>query len=125
MTQVVELREAARLMRERATSATHAGRRHWRTGTTQLTKSPVVIDDPDTPSVVVETFAERYEAVNDHVAAFASPAVALAVADLLDDQAEYAEMHLKGVPYRVDADWIGRNYRAPLAVARTYLGGAA
>jgi hypothetical protein len=24
---------------------------------------------------------------------------------------------------RVDADWIERNYRAPLAVARTYTGG--
>ncbi|MFG1846703.1 hypothetical protein [Micromonospora carbonacea] len=52
-----------------------------------------------------------------HVASWA-PAVAVAVAGWLEDEA----CRIDDTPYRVDDDWIERNYRAPLAVARAYLG---
>ncbi|MFG2046189.1 hypothetical protein ACGFIW_01995 [Micromonospora sp. NPDC048935] len=40
------------------------------------------------------------------------------VADMLEREAD----ELESVPYRVDTDWIERNYRDPLATARAYLG---
>jgi hypothetical protein len=54
--------------------------------------------------------------MGEHCAAL-TPRVAIFLADWLEDEAE----RLVATPYRVDDDWIERNYRAPLAVARAYL----
>ncbi|MFF0821182.1 hypothetical protein ACFYUR_12425 [Micromonospora haikouensis] len=53
----------------------------------------------------------------EHVSSWA-PSAALAVADWLED----TSYRIDDTPYPVDDDWIERNYRAPLAVARAYLG---
>jgi hypothetical protein len=44
--------------------------------------------------------------------------VAAPLAELLEDEAE----RIEDTPYRVDDEWVERNYRAPLAVARGVLG---
>jgi hypothetical protein len=60
----------------------------------------------------------RGQVVDGNPNPWARPAMDRAVADLLEDEAERAE----DTPYRVDSDWIERNYRAPLTVARAVLG---
>lgn len=103
-------RAAARL-RELAERATHEGRIVWTTGHTLGSRSPVVLDHPDEPSVLIETYAARLEAVNRYVAAV-GPATGLAVAAWLDQAAEA----LIGVDVPDD--------EPALAVARQILGGA-
>lgn len=47
-----------------------------------------------------------------------TPVVAFSVAGWLEDEAD----RIDDTPYLVDDDWVERNYRAPLATARAYLG---
>lgn len=95
------LRDAARLMRERAAAATHDNRDRWQPGKTLTSRSPVIVDNHDQPTVLIETWAPRYEDVNTHLAAIASPIVAAAVADLLDavaDDMDFDGAHLAPRP---------------------------
>ncbi|MFE9850280.1 hypothetical protein ACFYPN_15920 [Streptomyces sp. NPDC005576] len=82
-TPAATLRAAAALLRDRATAAIHDGRTTWSTGHTLGSRSPVVVDDQETPSVLIETFAARLERVNAYLALL-GPATGLALADWLD-----------------------------------------
>ncbi|MFB7312942.1 hypothetical protein [Streptomyces sp. NPDC056192] len=82
-----ELREAAALLRDTATAAIHDDRTTWSTGTTLGSKSPVVVDDQEQPSVLIETYATRLEAVNRYLALL-GPATGIALADWLDAAAK-------------------------------------
>ncbi|MDQ0694272.1 hypothetical protein [Streptomyces sp. W4I9-2] len=78
-----QLRAAAELLRDKATAAIHEGRTTWSIGHTLGSKSPVVVDDPDQPSVLIETYAARLERVNSYLA-LVGPATGLAVARWLE-----------------------------------------
>ena len=81
-----ELRNAASLLRDKATAAVHEGRTTWSTGNTLGSRSPVVVDDQEQPSVLIETYAAQLERVNSYLA-LVGPATGLAVADWLDAEA--------------------------------------
>lgn len=125
-----ELREAASLLRDTATAAIHEDRTTWSTGNTLGSKSPVVLDHPDEPSVLIETYAARLEAVNRYLALL-GPATGIALADWLDAAAESYNALVIGaasVWCRSDeADerdaWVAKQTdRYALAVARKILG---
>jgi hypothetical protein len=101
------LAAAATRLRTAANEAVHNGRTTWMLGNTLGTKTAVVLDDPDKPTVLIETYAERLERVNAYLA-LVGPATSLAVADWLDDAAE-GDAHGEHNPYA-------------LAVARAVLG---
>ncbi|MFJ3289929.1 hypothetical protein ACIPMW_32175 [Streptomyces sp. NPDC086669] len=82
-----ELRTAAQTLCELAERATHEDRPHWNTGHTLGSRSPVVVDHPETPSVLIETYAARLEAVNRYIAAM-DPSVGAALAELLEAEAD-------------------------------------
>ncbi|WP_327259967.1 MULTISPECIES: hypothetical protein [unclassified Streptomyces] len=86
LTPTEELRTAASLLRDKATAAIHEGRTTWATGNTLGSKSPVVVDDQEQPSVLIETYAARLERVNSYLALL-GPATGLALADWLKDSA--------------------------------------
>jgi hypothetical protein len=81
------LAAAAEILRSAATSAIHGGRTSWQLGHTRGTKTAVVLDDPDEPTVLIETYAERLERVNAYLALL-GPATGLAVARMLDQATE-------------------------------------
>ncbi|MGA4900299.1 hypothetical protein ACPCAJ_21195 [Streptomyces griseoincarnatus] len=83
-----ELRQAANNIRELAARAMHEDRARWSTGHTLGSRSPVVVDHPETPSVLIETYAARLESVNRYIAAM-DPSVGAALADWLDQAAHY------------------------------------
>lgn len=83
MTPDVELRAAADRLRDLADRAIHEGRPQWNTGHTLGSRSPVVIDHAETPSVLIESYAARLEAVNRYVAAM-DPALGLTLAAWLE-----------------------------------------
>jgi hypothetical protein len=83
-----ELRTAAARLRELAERATHENGPHWSTGHTLGSRSPVVLDHPEEPSVLIETYAARLEAVNRYIAA-KDPALGTAVAGWLGQAAHY------------------------------------
>ncbi|MCO4699327.1 hypothetical protein LRR80_05421 [Streptomyces sp. RO-S4] len=85
-----ELRTAAARLRELAARAMHEDRPHWNTGHTLGSRSPVVVDHPETPSVLIETYAARLEAVNRYIAAM-DPALGMVLAGWLDQAARYYE----------------------------------
>ncbi|GAA2199844.1 hypothetical protein [Streptomyces bangladeshensis] len=87
MNLATELRTAATTLRELAERAIHENRPHWNTGNTLGSRSPVVIDHPEQPSVLIETWAARLEAVNRYIAAM-DPAVGTLLAQLLDVEAD-------------------------------------
>ncbi|MFB6809440.1 hypothetical protein [Streptomyces sp. NPDC056387] len=87
MTPAEELHAAATLLRDHATEAIHNDRRTWTAGHTLGSASPVVLDDPEHPSVLIETYAARLERVNSYLALL-GPATGLAVADWLDAYAD-------------------------------------
>lgn len=111
MTPADTMRAAARLLRERATAAVHEGRTAWRRGATLRTKSPVVVDDGDQPTVLIETWAKRLEDVNAYLELL-GPAFGLAVAEWLDATAEYCRVSFTQPVH------VGR----AIAVARALLG---
>lgn len=114
-----ELRTAAHILRDRASAAVHEGRTTWSTGNTLGSRSPVVIDDPDTPSVLIETYAARLEAVNRYLALL-GPATGHAMADWLDSTAATIEAVIRN---HEDAAHEGAHWIAPaLAVARAIKG---
>lgn len=130
------LRDAARLIRERAKAATHDNRDRWQLGKTLTSRSPVIVDDHDQPSVLIETWAPRYEDVNTHLTAIASPVVATAIADLLDtvaDDMDFDGAHLAPRPYPDDPAYVVvvhdsgsvlPDWNAAYRLARTYLDNA-
>jgi len=78
-----ELRAAAEHLRALANAAVHDGRHTWTTAATLGSKSPVVVDDEQQPTVLIETFASRLEDVNRYLAAV-DPKAGLLLADLLE-----------------------------------------
>lgn len=115
------LREAETLLRDKATAAIHEGRTTWSTGHTLGSKSPVVVDDPDQPSVLIETYAARLERVNSYLA-LVGPATGLALADWLKDS---STLHLPDTECGYCIPSRNRlNLPCPaLTVARQILGG--
>lgn len=103
------LRTAAEILRHTAQRATHEQGPRWMLGTTDTDKAAVVLDHPDQPTVLIQSYAERLEAVNAYLVRM-HPGVGLALANWLDSAAE-------------DAKQIGPDFRA-LVVARQILGGA-
>lgn len=83
-----ELRTAAEKLRTLATGAAHEDRTRWEIGHTLGSKTRVVLDNHERPTVLIDTWAQHREHVDDYLATFASPAVALAVADWLTEQAD-------------------------------------
>lgn len=77
------LTAAAVRLREAAQEAIHEDRPVWRLGNTLGTKTKVVLDDPDKPSVLIETYAARLERVNRYLT-MVGPNVGLALADWLE-----------------------------------------
>ncbi|MGW7712146.1 hypothetical protein [Streptomyces sp. NPDC054771] len=108
-----ELRQAAVLLRRKATAATHEGRTRWVTGHTLGSRSPVVLDDPEQPSVLIETYAARLESVNRYLALL-GPATGLALADWLETASYYV--------YYVPGPTHPTHVVRALAVARQILG---
>lgn len=108
------LRAAAAQLRDKATAATHEGRTRWATGHTLGSRSPVVLDDPEQPSVLIETYAARLERVNSYLALL-GPATGLALADWLD---AHAEILSTAAQYDPDSSLA----RHAVAVARQILG---
>lgn len=118
------LRRAAAKLRERAQGAVHEDRTTWSTGNTLGSKSPVVVDHPEQPSVLIETYAARLEAVNRYIALI-GPATGLALADWLEYTAQFADLYTdlsraSGVePAEQDHD---KTVQHALAVADAILG---
>lgn len=104
------MRAAAQLLRDLAERAAHEDRTDWFTGHAKGSRSPVVLDHAEEPSVLIETYAARLEAVNRYVAAM-GPRVGVLLAAWLASAAE-------------DAEQIGADPHA-LAVARRLLAGEA
>lgn len=86
------LERAARVVRARAENATHGGNPTWTTSRTLGSNTPVVVDDPTTPAILIETCAPHYERVNDHIILWC-PTTAHLVAEVLERWA-----------------WTGRNF---------------
>ncbi|BCK73951.1 hypothetical protein Srufu_079040 (plasmid) [Streptomyces libani subsp. rufus] len=86
-----ELRAAADKVRALAQAAAPDGRTRWMVGHTLGSKSRVVIDDHEQPTVLIETWAKHREQVDDYLTTFASPIVAEAVADWLETTATYVD----------------------------------
>ncbi|MFC8945945.1 hypothetical protein [Streptomyces rochei] len=84
-----ELRTAATKLRTLAAAAMHDDRPQWQIGHTLSSKTRVVVDNQKRPSLLIETWAPRREQVDDYLVAFASPVVAFAVADWLDQAAHH------------------------------------
>ncbi|WP_329424038.1 hypothetical protein [Streptomyces sp. NBC_01268] len=82
-----EIRAAAKKLRSLATGAAHEDRTRWEVGHTLGSKSRVVVDNHERPTVLIETWAAHREQVDDYLAAFASPAVGLGVAQWLEQTA--------------------------------------
>ncbi|WP_327180429.1 hypothetical protein OG599_35295 (plasmid) [Streptomyces sp. NBC_01335] len=125
------LRAAAARLRDRATAAIHEDRTTWSTGHTLGSRSPVVVDDQETPSVLIETYAARLERVNSYLALL-GPATGLAVADWLDAAAVAHDARVTGAAdvWTDPADtaerdaWVTRQTdQHALALARQILGG--
>ncbi|MGQ4353173.1 hypothetical protein [Streptomyces drozdowiczii] len=125
-----ELRQAASLLRDNATAAIHEGRTTWSTGHTLGSRSPVVVDDQEQPSVLIETYAARLERVNSYLALL-GPATGLALADWLEAAAVTYDATVKGAAgvWSDPADaaerdaWVTKQTdRHALAVARQILG---
>ncbi|MFE1515823.1 hypothetical protein ACFW9I_03140 [[Kitasatospora] papulosa] len=114
-TPAAELRDAANLLRDKATAAIHEGRTTWSTGHTLGSKSPAVVDDQEQPSVLIETYAARLERVNSYLALL-GPATGLALANWLEHQATL----LVAAQQHDPASGLARH---AVAVARQVLGG--
>ncbi|MGW5003254.1 hypothetical protein ACWEP8_37000 [Streptomyces hydrogenans] len=128
-----EIRTAAEKLRALATAATHEDRTRWETGHTLGSKSPVVVDNHERPTVLIETWAAHREQVDAYLTAFASPVVGLAVAGWLDhaadtldgdtyhDISEHPDDDPDEGPQCVDDCGACQDEQAALAVARAIL----
>ncbi|MEU9703055.1 hypothetical protein [Streptomyces sp. NPDC047981] len=88
-TTTAEICAAANKLRTLATAAAHdEDRTRWEVGHTLGSKSRVVVDNHERPTVLIETWAAHREQVDDYLAAFASPAIGLGVALLLERTAD-------------------------------------
>lgn len=76
------LEEASEILRTLTAGAVHEGRTAWKIGHTLGSKSPVVTDDPEKPTVLIETWAARLEDVNAYIATM-GPRVGTELADWL------------------------------------------
>ena len=125
------LREAAALMRERAEAEPATGwvkcdfndgdhRPLWGVANDAFFNPPA---DEDVPWLAIEVHTGT-EATAEHIASW-HPAVALAVADWLDDEANTGEQLrdvLREVEGRDDLNWEYGGLGKAMAVARAYLG---
>jgi hypothetical protein len=66
---------AMTLLKTSAGAAQETDRTRYVQSTTRGSKTPVVVDDIERPSCVIEVFAPRYEFVLEHLALFGSPKV--------------------------------------------------
>ncbi|MFF4989655.1 hypothetical protein ACFY19_20850 [Streptosporangium saharense] len=137
MSPAEELRAAAAHLRQTAAAAVTGDRTRWMVGATLRSKTPVVVDDRDRPTVLIEAFARNYEQVGAWIA-LACPALAEPfgellgqIADGMDDHGaheRYAGTDLGGPDRRrVVADENGRvrhDWTAALDSARVILGTA-
>lgn len=82
-----EIRAAADRLRTLATAAAHEDRTRREVGHTLGSKSRVVVDNHERPTVLIESWAAHREQVDDYLAAFASPVVGLGVALWLEKTA--------------------------------------
>ncbi|MFJ6608157.1 hypothetical protein [Streptomyces lydicus] len=103
------LRTAADKLRTLANAATYEDRTTWTPGHTKGSLSAVILDHPERPGVLIETWASHLEDVNAYIATM-DPALGLVIADWLNSAAE-------------DAEQTGANPHA-LNVARQILGSA-
>lgn len=112
-----QLHAAAEILRHAAQQATHEQGPRWMLGTTVADKAAVVLDHPDEPTVLIQTYAERLEAVNAYLVRV-HPGVGAALADWLDATASEMEA-VAGTEYEYGefASW-----DAALAVARELAG---
>jgi hypothetical protein len=76
---LVEL-AAGKLLKTSASAVQEQGRRRWVQSKTRGSGTPVVVDNVETPSCLIEVFASNYEFVLEHLALIGSPAVGWAVA---------------------------------------------
>ncbi|MGW8762348.1 hypothetical protein ACWGN5_07595 [Streptomyces sp. NPDC055815] len=109
------LRDAAEKLRALAARAVHQDRPRWFLGHTLGSKTPVVLDDHEQPSTLVDVWAERREDVNAYLAAYASPHVARAVADWLGCEAALADEE-RGRP---SCSWCGTDHAQTIAALIT------
>lgn len=127
------LRTAAERLRELAERAIHEERPQWSTGHTLGSRSPVVVDHAESPSVLIESYAARLEAVNRYVAAM-DPALGLALAKWLRETDALHEPQrctdgppdctcTTGCGWCGDEDWPCSDTRNALAVAHHVLEG--
>ncbi|WP_159073506.1 hypothetical protein [Streptomyces sp. RTd22] len=75
---LVEL-AASKLLKTSSGATQEQGRDRYVQSKTRGSGTPVVVDDVDRPSCVIEAFAPRYEAVLEYLALFGSPAVGWSV----------------------------------------------
>jgi hypothetical protein len=76
---LVEL-AAAKLLKTSSAAVQEKGRRRYVQSQTRGSRTPVVVDDVEKPSCVIEVFAPRYEFVLEHLALIGSPALGWTVA---------------------------------------------
>ena len=122
-----EIRTAAEKLRNLATAAAHEDRTRWEVGHTLGSKSRVIVDNHEQPTVLIETWAKHREQVDDYLAAFASPTVGLAVARWLEQTAnEIADCggFAAGAVEHPMSDRDHNAWSAALAVARAINGTA-
>lgn len=95
---LVEL-AAEKLLKTSSAALQENGRRRYVQSKTRGSGTPVVVDNVESPSCVIEVFALRYEHVLEHLALVASPAVGWSVAVWLGtvvrrwDEASREEQH--------------------------------
>ncbi|MEU2120022.1 hypothetical protein ABZ567_31295 [Streptomyces sp. NPDC016459] len=109
------LRTAAEKLRTLAARVVHQDRPRWHLGETLGSKTPVVLDAQEQPSVLVDVWAERREDVNAYLAAYASPHVARAVADWLGCEAALDDEE-RGRP---SCAWCGTDHARTIAALIT------
>ncbi|MFF2630897.1 hypothetical protein ACFVUN_34680 [Kitasatospora griseola] len=121
------LDQAAELLLSTADDAVHEGRDTWLPGRTRGTSSPVVLDDPDRPTVLIETWADRLESVNSYISLM-GPAAGRAFAAWLADAAHRHRSNAEAAhstwPRDAQArmNWVEQNTdQHALAAARTLL----
>ncbi|OKI22226.1 hypothetical protein [Streptomyces sp. CB03911] len=116
------LTAAATLLRTAATAATQAGRLRYEAGHTLGSRTAVVVDDHQNPTVLIEVWAKNREEVNAYLALL-GPATSLALANWLEstagqiDAVNYCDTHGDDHPCRCIAE--------PYLLAQAILGRAA